>query len=230
MIRGVFRMLFGLGAVAALLVGGWIFRDPLTAIWHKARVNVDDVSPSADGDAAAGRSETEITARLAQTADRKLEALSRGQAQVALAEPEVQSLLQYRYAQLLPAFVDSPRVEFDGNRIRLRGRLPIDKLPRVNELGEAAAFLPDTTEVAVTGQILPLENGRIALAVDEVSAANIPLPRRLVPGALTRLGRKDEPGLPRDAVALPLPPGVGAAYVRNDSLVLLSRTMPRPSN
>ncbi|MGH7551881.1 MAG: hypothetical protein ACREMQ_02510 [Longimicrobiales bacterium] len=224
MIRGLFRMVFGLVVLAALLVAGWIYRDPIRSIWHRARVEVEPriATPLAMPPA------PETSPELADEADRKLSGLAGGtRGHVALAEVEVQSLLRYRYAQLLPAFVDSLRIEFDGSRIRLRGRLPVDKLPR---LGEAAALLPDTTEVTVTGQILPLEDGRIALAVDEVTAANIPLPRRFVPGALTRLGRRDEPGLPVDAVALPLPPGVGAAYVRNDSLVLLSRTAQRTSN
>jgi hypothetical protein len=51
----------------------------------------------------------------------------------------------------------------------------------------------------------------------------VPLPRRIVPGALDRIGRRDEPGLPRDAIAVTLPPGVAAAYVRRDSLFLLRR-------
>jgi hypothetical protein len=97
----------------------------------------------------------------------------------------------------------------------------VERLPQLSELGEAAAFLPDTTEVGVTGQLLPLRAGRVALAVDQVRAARIPLPKRLVPGALRKLGRKAEPGLPADALALPLPPGVDAAYVRGDSLVFL---------
>jgi hypothetical protein len=86
-----------------------------------------------------------------------------------------------------------------------------------------AALLPDTTEVTVRGQLLPLDGGRVAFAIDEVTAAHIPLPRRIVPAALERLGRRDEPGLPRDALALPLPPGAAGAYVRADSLVLLAR-------
>jgi hypothetical protein len=44
----------------------------------------------------------------------------------------------------------------------------------------------------------------------------------MVPGALTMLGRQDAPGLPRDAIAIALPRGVRAAYLRADSLILLS--------
>ena len=57
--------------------------------------------------------------------------------------------------------------------------------------------------------------------IDAVAAQRIPLPRRLVPSALEALGREDCPDLPDDAIELPLPKGVRAAYVRGDSLVLL---------
>lgn len=160
---------------------------------------------------------------LADAADAKIRALKDGeQEQVALSELELQSLLQHKYRNLLPAFVDSPTVELNGDKIEVRARVPVDRLPQLNELGEAAAFLPDTTEVGVTGSLLPLRAGRVALAVDQVRAARIPLPARLIPGALRKLGRKDETGLPADAMAVPLPPGANAAYVRGDSLFFIS--------
>jgi hypothetical protein len=160
---------------------------------------------------------------LADAATSKLQQLKNGETRsVALTEVELQSLLLYKYRQLLPAFVDSPRVKIENGKIEVQARVPVERLPQLSELGEAAAFLPDTTEVGVTGTILPLRSGRIALAVDQVRAARIPLPKRLVPGALRRLGRKDEAGLPPDALALPLPPGADAAYVRGDSLVFLN--------
>ena len=42
-------------------------------------------------------------------------------------------------------------------------------------------------------------------------------------GDVPRLGRTAEPGLPADAIALRLPKGVNSAYIRNDSLVLITR-------
>jgi hypothetical protein len=160
---------------------------------------------------------------LAAAADKKLEALRTGNARmVTLTELELQSLLRYKYQALLPAFVDSPQIELAGEKIHVRARVPVDRLPQFKELGEAAAFLPDTTELGVEGKLLPLEGGRVALAIDRVSAARIPLPKRLVPGALKQLGREEEPGLPADAFAIRLPPGASAAYVRGDSLFFLS--------
>ena len=163
------------------------------------------------------------TQALADEADRKLASLKDGSAtQIAISEMELQSLLMFKYRELLPAFVDSPRIELNGDRIEVSGRVPVDRLPSVSEIGQAASFLPDTTEIEVVGTLLPLDNRRAAMAVDRVSAARIPLPDRLVASALRKLGRKDEPGLPADALAIPLPPGANAAYVRGDSLFFMS--------
>ena len=65
--------------------------------------------------------------------------------------------------------------------------------------------------------------------VEGIEVAGLPLPRRMVPAVLERLGREDEEGLPADALAVPLPPAVEAAYVRGDSLVLVARTANRGS-
>jgi hypothetical protein len=196
--------------LVAGLAAGWMFRDRLHTAWLDIR----------------GIRETEIVAtpELAGSAQAKIDALQDGSAaRVALSAAELQSLLVYRYQGALPGFLGAPAIELRDDGMQLRVRVPIDKLPNVEGLGEAAAFLPDTTELTVAGRLLPLDTGRVAFAVDDVSAQRFPLPARLVPGALERLGRTDEPGLPPDAIALPLPPGVAAAYVRRDSLVLLAR-------
>src|SRR5688572_491716 len=190
---------------------GWTQRDRVLTLLGREPVNAEEDALRA-------------SPALAQIAEAKLENLKDGQAQsVSLSQEELQSLLQFKYMQLLPAFVASPQIELDGDRIKVTGMVPVESLPGLGELGDAAAFLPDTTEVSITGTLLPLDGGRIAIGIDQVSAARIPLPDRLVPRVLQRLGRKDEPGLPRDALAVPLPPGVSAAYVRGDSLVLLAR-------
>lgn len=197
--------------VLILLAGGvWLFRDRIRTAWHELRGTEEPAAVASE--------------ELAAQAEAKLQTLRDGSAPSAsLSAIELESLLVYRYQGVLPAFLDSPRVEIDGDRLRLRARVPVDKLPSVDGLSEAAAFLPDTTDLAVTGKLLPLDSGRIAFGVDEVSAARFPLPDRLIASALTRLGRRDQPGLPNDAIALPLPRGAGAAYIRRDSLVLLAR-------
>lgn len=192
--------------VVAIALLAYLNRDRFAALRRADQPDMEIASPE-----------------LAQVADEKLADLESGTKRtVVLTELELQSLLLYKYRELLPAFVDSPRVELNGNKIVVRGRVPLDRLPQLDELGSVAEFLPDTTELGVTGVLLPLRAGRVALAVDQVRAARIPLPQRVIPAALRKLGRKDEPGLSSDALALPLPPGADAAYVRGDSLIILS--------
>ena len=207
---GCFRRVLLLFVLLLLLAGAWIFRDRIRTAWNDWRGSSDEVEvPSAE---------------LAQGAQRKLEALSDGSASSAsLSAVELESLLLHNYRGVLPAFLDSPQVQLEGDRLLLRARVPIDKLPRVDGLSDAAAFLPDTTDLTVAGKLLPLEAGRVGFGVDDVSAARVPLPDRFIAGALTRLGRRDEAGLPTDAIAVRLPRGAATAYIRRDSLVLLAR-------
>jgi hypothetical protein len=215
MIGGCMRRVVALVVLVTLLAGAWLYRERLRTAWHDIRGIRDSTLVA--------------TPELAEAASAKIEGLRDGDSQrVALSQVELQSLLLYQYQGVLPAFLYSPEVELREDRMRLRVRVPIDNLPFVDGIGEAAAFLPDTTELTITGRLLPLDTGRVAFAVDDVAAQRFPLPRRLVPGALERLGRRDEPGLPADAMALPLPPGVAAAYVRRDSLILLARP-PAPN-
>lgn len=204
LIRSIFT------ALLVVVIGTLAFlnRDRIRSAWQDVRGIEAPSGPSVE---------------LADAAEAKLDALENGDVdKIAFSEVELQSLVTYRYRELLPAFVDSPRVELDGSRIGFKGRVPVDRLPDIGGIGDAATFLPDTTEVEVVGELLPLSGRRAALAVDQVKAARIPLPQRLVPAALSRLGRKDENGLPKDAIAIPLPLGADAAYVRNDSLIFMT--------
>ncbi|MGH7578018.1 MAG: hypothetical protein ACREM1_23215 [Longimicrobiales bacterium] len=220
MITGCLRTVVALAVIAGVLVVGWLNRDQIERVWRSVRVEVD--APASD---------SAVSPEAAQRAQDKLTALETGRDdRVALGEDELQSLIQYRYSQMLPIFTDTPRITLEDSVIRLRARLPVDKLPRVNELGQIAALLPDTTEIAVTGAVLPLGRGRVALAVEQMSAADIPLPRQMVPAVLRQLGRKDQPGVPDNAVGVPLPPGAGGAYIERDSLVLLARPIRHPAN
>jgi hypothetical protein len=210
---GCLRRVVLLVVLLVVLAAAWLFRDRLRTAWHDLRGTTEE-APLAPSQ------------QLADRAESKLDALRDGsETSASLSALELESLLRYRYPGVLPEFLDSTRVELDGDQLRLRANIPIDKLPRVDGL-EVAAFLPDTTEITVAGTLLPLDSGRVAFAVNNVSAARFPLPSRLIAPALERIGRRDEPGLPRDAIALPLPPGATAAYIRRDSLVLLARPAP----
>jgi len=220
MVRSVVRLVI----LLALVAGAWFYREPLLELGHSAADRWTELRRT---DSAAAEPVEPASPQLAAIAQAKLDDVKSGlTARAAFSTAELQSLLEYRYRGLLPAFVDSPRIALEGDQVRLRVRVPISRIPRARELGDIADLLPDTTDLDVRGRLLPAADGSIAFAVDDVSAHRIPLPHRLVPLALEVLGRKPGAGLPDDAISIPLPAGAAAAYVRADSLVLLVQKAP----
>ena len=71
--------------------------------------------------------------------------------------------------------------------------------------------------------LIPFEGDETALVVRGIQVQGIPVPRRFVPRILGALGGRDRPGLPPEAVLVPLPRAVKAAYVLGDSLHLVAR-------
>jgi hypothetical protein len=214
MIGGCLRRVVVLAVVVGGVVLAWQYRAPLRAAWVAFR-------------------DTELPARKQATAgprgaEEKLASLQAGRVEViALPEGEVQRLVESRAAELLPGYIVAPRIELRGGRLKVRFQVPTDRFPRVDELGEVLGFLPDTTEVVASGQLIPLRQQRVGVAIDELTAARIPLPRGMIPAILRRLGRQDEPGLPPDAFGLELPAGAANAYIRGDSLILTGPHAPR---
>jgi hypothetical protein len=103
----------------------------------------------------------------------------------------------YRYQGVLPGFLGTPAIEMRDDRLRLRARVPVDKLPNVEGLGEAAAFLPDTTELTVSGAAAAAgyrAASRIRRRGRQRAAVPAAAPARA--GRARALGRRDEPGLP----------------------------------
>lgn len=205
---GCARRLVALVVLVAVAGAAWYFKDDIGAGFGRfAQVDAPE-GPSAE---------------LASMAEIKLHALLDGSSRrVTLSESELQSLLVYRYASHLGTHVDSPTIALRQGRVHLTARVPTRHFGLDRNLGDIASFLPETATVEVIAQIIPLDARRVGLAVDQLSAARVPLPARLVPGLLTSLGRSDEAGLPADALAIPLPPGASGAYIRDDSVVLIS--------
>lgn len=161
-----------------------------------------------------------VSPEAAAQAEAKLQRLSQNGDSVQLSGVEITSLIRYRYTDQFPAMLSDARVAMSGDTLRLRARVPTERLPNVRELERARAFLPDTAPVEIIGRIQPLEQGRVALDIMDVRFANIPIPAHLYPTALERIGRRPEPGLAPTALPVRLPDGVGKASVRGGNLVL----------
>ncbi len=204
---GCLRRMLALALLVAAVGAAYYYRADIELAWDRARGVEAPAEPSEE---------------LAEAAVNQLERIeSSPDARVALSELEVQSLAMYRPGLLFPPLGDSVAIRLEDGRVRLRTRIAMPDVSAVAEFREIRELLPDTAEVDIRGQLIPLDSGRAALAVDRVSASGVPVPGRFVPTILERFGGEAPAGTPEDAIPLSLPPGVAAAYIRADSLILL---------
>jgi hypothetical protein len=205
---GCVTRLLSLVLLLIILALAWVYRAELGRAWHDLRG--DRTAPGVSEELAAS-AEGRIRSALDGT----------GPDRIVLTQADLQSLLAYRWADSLPDYVGDPTVELVDGRMRVGATVPTNIFGALREADEIAPFLPDTAELAASGQLVPLDAGYVALEVHEITASRIPLPKRIIPLILDGLGRRDRTGLARDAMAVRLPPGIVAAFVSGDSLVFL---------
>ena len=207
LVRGCLGRLIALVLVLVVLAVAWYNRDDLSDAWDRLTGH-----------------RTLVSAELAAQADEKLASLGQGEGsgRVALDESELQSLIEYRWSNFLPRDVVNPKVGLEDGRVSLEASVATARFGRVRELEEIIAFLPDTTALRAVGTFVPLDSGHVALEVHELGAASIPIPKQLIPTILSRFRGSEAPGLPPNAVALPLPPGIRDVYISGDSMVFVA--------
>jgi len=145
-----------------------------------------------------------------------------GQGQLALGGREVTSVLRYSLPGLIPVGISDPEVRFGDGRVHLAARVVLRDFPDLPDLGPILGILPDTLDVVLHASLVPFGEEESALLIHDLEASRIPIPRRLIPEILRAVGRVDRPGLPPEALAVPLPSGLASAYILTDSLILSS--------
>lgn len=167
--------------------------------------------------------EVEASPELAEATLDRYEAFQAGEEdRLSVGGTELASVLRFALPGLLPPGVSEPSVDLEEGRVRVSARVAVAQVPRLPDLDEVVGLLPDTVTLAMRGSLTPLDGKGAALVVEEITAARIPLPRRMIPDILNALGRTDRPGLPPDAMAVPLPEGLRSAYILRDSLILVA--------
>ena len=162
----------------------------------------------------------EVSEEAAEIAAEKLERLREEDEPVSLSAVELSSLMRYRAPAWAAGTLHEPGVHMRGDTLVFTGTVATAQLPSHPELDQVRGFLPDSAGVEVAGRLRPLEGGRTALEIDAVELAGLPVPARFYGQVLSRAGRRDEPGLAANAIALPLPPGARSARVADGRLVL----------
>ena len=163
----------------------------------------------------------------AELADSTLDRFERfrngeGPDRLVLTGRELTSVVRFALPGLVPPGVEEPFVELSEGRVRLGARVALDAFPRLPRLEGIVGVLPDTVGIRLGGSLVPYDQIHLALMVDKVEASRIPLPRRMVSEVLAGFGRARPRGLPEDALAVPLPDGIQAVYVKQDSLILVA--------
>lgn len=147
---------------------------------------------------------------------------TRGEGEMALGGREVTSVLRYSLPGLIPSGIQDPGVDLREGRLHLSARVVLSSFPQLPDLGPILGILPDTLDVVLHASLVPFGENESAILVQGIDASRIPIPRRLIPEILRAMGRVDRPGLPQEAVAVPLPAGLGSAYILTDSLIISS--------
>lgn len=207
-------------AAAALLAaayGGWRWGGrlfPRAGSWVGREAA--DASAAADGKAPG----PELARRTVEEVDRFRR--SSGPTEMALGQAEVGSVLRYSATGMLPDGVSPPDVELQGGHVHLSTRVDLASFPRLEDLDRMRALLPDTVPVEMDAALMPFGQRGAALVVYRVKAGGIPLPRSVIQRLLESMGRMDRPGLPPEAMLVPLPAGLRSAYILSDSLILVA--------
>lgn len=191
-----------LAAVVVLGLLAWVFRGEL----------VERASPAVEY--------TVVSPEAALSAEVKMQRVRMRGDTVALSDVEVASFMRYQLADRFGGLLHDASANISGDTLMIGGRLPTDRLSDLRELDRVRMFLPDTAQVDIAGRIVTQLPGQAVVEIERVMVAGIPIPERYYPAVLARIGRRDEPGLPPNALALPLPEGVGSARIEDGSLIL----------
>jgi hypothetical protein len=172
--------------------------------------------------------EAQATPELAERTLDLFERFRAGEAgdRLVLGGTELSAVVRYSLPGIVPRGITAPTIELDKGRVRLSARVAVEAFPDLPRLDQIIGLLPDTILIEIRGSLVPLDQRHMALLVDRLQAARIPIPTRLVAEVLKAFGRSRPASLPDDALEVPLPDGLRSAFVQRDSLVLLADPLP----
>jgi len=164
----------------------------------------------------------EPSPELADSVLAKVQAFRRGEIgdRLALGGKDLTSVMRYSVPGLFPEGASKPLVSLEAGRVHLQAEVALSSFPDLPDLGPILGILPDTLRVDVEASLIPFDSEQVALLVQKLEVGRIPLPRRMIPEILKAMGRVDYPGLPPEALTIPLPPGLKSVYILADSLVI----------
>jgi hypothetical protein len=213
----VFRGCISLIAWSVLIVAGlavgWYYRDDISRL---ATTVKERVEPPVELAASA-------SPELARRAEEKIVALGQGETdEIVLSAAELDSWIEHGLQGFFPEYVSGVTTQVEDDRLVLSGRVAVEGIPGIDDLGPAAALVGDTASVSVRGRLDGLEAGRGVYYVESIYLGPLPMPNGVRDQLLSELKGDGAKGLPANAVAFDLPRFVTDIGVRADGVFLRS--------
>jgi len=214
--RNFFAMIGCAIFVAALVIGVWVFRDDLKAVYERVRARQSVVVVTPQGDTvsigvpspgALARAEAKEAALMAP----------RGPAFIELSADEAAALIVSRLEPAARAAVESLTVSLARDRVTLSGQIRLDLLGR-DLLGPLADVLGGRQPLRVAGPLAVPAPGHLAWAVDEFVVREFAFPNAAIPTLVNRLA-----GDTTGTFEIPVPETVDDVRVRADGIVFYRR-------
>ena len=167
-----------IGCLTVLVLAGagaWYFQDDIGGWWDRVLNRLEIAAP------------TEPSESAAESAEKKLARLGEGSTSVRLTEVELQSLLTYRLAPLLPPGVSDSQVEIRDSTVIVSSLLQPADLPNVADEDVLSRFLGDSTRVTTELKPGVFTAGVARLEVKALQAGALAIPSPMIPFILRSL-------------------------------------------
>ena len=214
MIERIKRTIFRVGLfISAILIayGGWRWGS---AVFPRAEAMLGIDRP----EETAPQATPEIAARTQE----RVESFLRGtESELRLEGVEVSSVLNHTIPGMIPSGVHEPLVLFRDDLVEFHASVVRDRLPQGGLDQGFGGILPDTFSVEVRGTLMPFGDAGAVFMVSRVQAEGLPLPRKVYREVLKGMVPGERPGLPVEAIPVPMPEGFEGAYVLDGALVLI---------
>ncbi|NNM31982.1 MAG: hypothetical protein HKO53_02900 [Gemmatimonadetes bacterium] len=214
MIESIKRTFVRVGLViSAILIayGGWRWGS---AVFPRAEAMLGIDRPE--------ETAPEATPEIAARTQERVEAFLQGaESELRLEGVEVSSVLNHTIPGMIPTGVHRPLVLFRDDLVEFHAAVVRDRLPDGGLDQGFGGILPDTFTVEVRGTLMPFGDAGAVFMVSRVQAEGLPLPRKVYREVLQRMMPGERPGLPVEAIPVPMPDGFEGAYVQDGALVLI---------
>jgi hypothetical protein len=175
LVRSCLARIGCLTVIVLVAAGAWVWRDSLRDWWRYHTHPTSVEAPSRE---------------LARESSHKLDDFLRGRgpARVTFDEAELQSLLDYRYRDSLPAGLSDARITLGDSTLEASAALEVERLTNGRAPEALRSLLGDSARTSAELEPAVRRPGFLSLRVRRLTAGGLPIPSMMVPWLLEQTG------------------------------------------